>query len=238
MESKNSSVCPFEKDNSKLLVKTAWQNALDSIYTEDINEFKTLLSNDSSIMSTPDGPWFLIHHLYSNNWEMGIELYKDLGGNFEYETLDYCVSLNKSPLFIIGGQSILHIIAKSSRSKELLEKSISRFPELNKPDWNGNMPMDLLQQPNDLVQFRLQLKKVQQRLFIDLSAVQSSPVEMKETLHDGIQLFSLNLEFCAVLMKQINDIEDQIPNSMHRYCQQYCFLTIYSCMNTYIDSVL
>ena len=225
MEKDNKTVCPFEKDNTKLLVKTAWQNALDSIYTEDINEFKSLLTDDSSIMSTPDGPWYLIHHLFSNKWEIGIELYKELGGSVEYETLDYCVSLNKSPLFIIGGQSILHILAKSSKSKELLEKSISIYPHLNQPDFNGNMPMDLLDQPNDIFQFRLQLKKVQARLFIDLSAVQSSPVEIKETLHDGIQLFSVNPEICAVLMRQINDIENQIPNSMHRYC--FIFLYMY-----------
>ena len=216
MENKYQQSCPMEKD-TKLMEKTPWQNALDYIYSEDIDSFKFLLRDNISIISTPDGPWFLIHHLFSNNWELGIELYANLGGNFEYETLDYCVSLNKAPLFIIGGQTILHIVAKSLKSKELLERAISIYPQLNKPDWNGNTPGDLLEQPNDLSQFRSQYQKVQKRLYIDLTNVEPSLVEMKEALNDAIQLFSVNVEYCTLLMEQIDNIEDQIPNSMHRY---------------------
>jgi hypothetical protein len=57
------------------------KDALDCIYTKMSKKFKSMMTDNNSIMSTPDGPWFLIHHLFSNSREAGINLYKDLGGN-------------------------------------------------------------------------------------------------------------------------------------------------------------
>ena len=138
--------------------KTNFQRALNSIYTEDSDTFLLVLQEDPSILCQADGPWFLIHHLYDNYWEWGIQCYLKNGGSKCLLTKDFTTSLNKAPMFIIGGQTILHIAA---RNKDVeFDKLVEENLDLNIRDFNGNLPNDIRNRKYNLQTFQEQLKKV------------------------------------------------------------------------------
>ena len=57
------------------------------------------------------------------------------------------------------------------------------------------------------------------RSYLDLSSdtIDRVFVEYKPTIHDEIKSFRLDESFCREIRENISEIDDKIPNSMHRF---------------------
>lgn len=202
-----------------------FQLALDCIYTENESEFRCLLETFPSILSEKDGPWYLIHHLFRNFWESGINIYIFKGGQVDYLTDDYVSSIQRIKMFMTGGQSILHILASNKLDNNKLEIYKNLYPNLNIRDFNDCLPDDILNAENTIANHQTQAKKVAERTKQKLIERGQSEwftsdiipsVEITGKLCDDIMTFSFSDSFRDDLIAQINSLNESIPNSMHR----------------------
>jgi hypothetical protein len=204
-----------------------WENAIKSILLEDPVEFRKIINAYPEIIEpTPTRGWSIIHYLYQYKWDDGIDIYLKHGGSKSILTADFLVKNSGSfPVFLVGGQTILHIFAQFNRDKEseLLEL-IQENEELNIADFNGNTPLDLIKEKKDASTHKEQCRLVNTRLnkLIDISHVEPIDITVEQTIAEdkfagGIKVFTIDKNLVDSLKHDVSECDDKIPNSMHRY---------------------
>ena len=147
-----------------------FKEALNAIYCENDLEFESCVKENPELLTAHESPYLLVHYLFTNEWDAGIEIYKKYGGSFSHKTSDYAVALNKVPLSIVGGQTILHIVA-SKRDLSKLNRHIEDYPLLNITDFNGNTPMDILNEPIGYSKLAVEYRKDQHNKIIERTRI-------------------------------------------------------------------
>jgi hypothetical protein len=94
------------------------------------------------------------------------------------------------------------------------------FPQANTADYNQRFPAhyltvsDISKHDQDLVIARVAQQSV---ISLELQQQQHRVTFDEEDLMDGVRCFELPADFCASLLSDISQLQQSIPNSMHRY---------------------
>ena len=216
---------------SAVLQKAFPEDVLNAIYVEDDETFATLLSANPDLAFQEDGGYFLVHHLFTYYWPLGIQTYVDHGGRLDFKTVDRVYSggcglaIN---MFITGGQTILHLLA-AKKSEEHFMTSMEKYPELNVKDLNGDLPVDIRGGTFQEKQQKRQgdYKKILVRCAIDISSCTPAEIVPQDIrtggasntsgTHNGIVHFEISKGCGLELANFVATLTTQIPNSMHRY---------------------
>lgn len=81
---------------------------------------KEIITNNEDLIFYNYGGYYLIHYLFDKFWEKGKDIYKLRKYKLDLLSEDKIMSLSGIPLYITGGQTFLHIIAR--KDKELYKK--------------------------------------------------------------------------------------------------------------------
>lgn len=188
-----------------------FDNILKSIFYQDDDKFKNYIIKNPELLEYCDN-WCLVHYLFQEDWQEGINIYIDHGGRLDLKTKDKIMSLNGIPLFITGGQTLLHIIAKNN--PEYLDASINKYSKLNVSDNNNNFPRDLLNESHS--DYIKQFNQTATRCCLNLNQYDLIDINITEKRNENFFKFTITDEFNNTLKKLVNCIDNNIPNSMHR----------------------
>jgi hypothetical protein len=196
--------------------KQIFKKILEAIFGEDNENFRKMLQIFPEMKNHIDS-YGIVHYLFQSYWEQGIQIYIELGGNINLLTEDKTFSLQSAPLSIIGGQSILHILA-SSGNKDEYEGWKKKVKE--SPDLNGNFPLDLGDKTKQQKENLTNYKKVKQRSAFKFDKLK--PINSNiEQIGDDIFTFEITDELTKCLSKTILELQSKSckckSNSMHNY---------------------
>lgn len=189
-----------------------FKNLLNIILNQDIQEFKKIISENNYLLNMKYKDIYLIHYLFHNYWNKGIDYYRSINGNMNLLTDDVILSLRGIPLYITAGQNGLHLLAE--RDKEMYHKVKLKYKYLQIPDINGDTPEKLSKIDSKI--YRKNYQKILKRNENKFCNV--IPYEVPTiNLSSNIKKFTLDIKLIMKIKKKIKNIKVKIPNSMHRY---------------------
>jgi hypothetical protein len=194
--------------------------ALRAVYDEDGTAFADCIDTHPHILEMLYQGWPLLHHIAQWGWKDGIEIYRRKNGRMDIKSEDFVSRFAAGiHLTLVGGQTLLHVTALYQQSS--FGPMTDMFPQANTADYNQRLPAyyltvgDIPKHDQDLV-----LARVAQQSVISLEQEQQQQHRVtfdEEDLMDGVRCFELPAEFCASLLSDISQLQQSIPNSMHRY---------------------
>jgi hypothetical protein len=208
-----------------------YKELLNHIFEQNLEEFIEMISKNEELISYNFGGYNLIHYLFDNYWEEGINFYKSKNYNLDFKTTDLLLSLDGIPLYITGGQNFLHLIAR--KNKKLYSEIKHEYNFLQKPDLNSELPEEIFSQKNDHIYYQNRYKLVLKRNYLTLE--NKIPINLinKEIIKNDITKFEIDEDLILNIKNQVDLIEEHIPNSMHKYGK-----IIYPKMKDLIDSLI
>ena len=196
--------------------------ALRAVFDEDAAAFASVLDSSPHVVESVYRGWPLLHHIAFMEWVQGMDIYMAKNGRVDIKSEDFATAFGGGSMQLqlcqVGGQTLLHVAALST-SKDSFKRMSAKFPEANIPDDNGHLPAyylssrDIPKADKDLV-----MARVAQRSLMDLQQQQRHHVTFDQhELMDGVRCFELPAEVCTSLISDIAQLQQSIPNSMHRY---------------------
>ena len=192
-----------------------FSDILETIYTRNEIKFNKIISLRKDLLIEECGGWFIIHFLFDNYWEYGIQKYIDVGGKIDLKTKN--INISDFPLYIIGGQTILHIIAK--KDKLLLMKYMEKYSELNTRDLNGNYPIDIYNGKNNFDFFvnnyykNIQINNKDNNIYSNFN---NSKIDEKSIEYYNIIKFKIDDKLIDKILTNIKLLSNDKPNTMHK----------------------
>jgi hypothetical protein len=208
-----------------------YKELLNSIFEQDEEKFIKIIAKNFDLFLYNYGGYYLIHYLFDYYWEEGIAFYKSKNLPLDLLTVDKIISLNGIPMYVTGGQNFLHIVAR--KDKTLYQEIKSGYEFLQTPDNNSELPEDIYHAKNNFEFFRERYNRLLQRKHIKCENNLHLKIKSKEIIDPNITRFELDPEVILQMKNQIEQIEERIPNSMHKYGK-----VIYPTMKCIIDSVV
>jgi hypothetical protein len=214
-----------------------YKKLLNHIFEQNEKKFMKIITKNQDLILYNYGGYYLIHYLFDNYWERGIEIYKSKKYKLDLLTEDKIMSLNGIPLYITGGQNFLHIVAR--KNKELYKKIKLKYDFLQIPDFNSELPEDLYYLKNNCEYCIKRYKEIVKRneeivkSYIKCENNVDLKIKFKETINENIIKFELDKEIILKFKNEIEQIEEKIPNSMHKYGK-----IIYKYMKNIINSLI
>jgi hypothetical protein len=208
-----------------------YKELLNYIIEQNEIKFIEIVINNEDLIFYNYGGYYLIHYLYDNYWEKGIEIYKSQQYKLDLLSEDKIMSLNGIPLYVTGGQTFLHIIAR--KDKELYEKIKSEYDFLQIPDLNLELPEDLYYLKNNFEFYKKRYENILKRNYIKCENNLDLKIKFTEKINEDITNFELDKDIILNFKNEIEQIEEKIPNSMHRNGK-----IIYKYMKNIIDSLI
>jgi hypothetical protein len=208
-----------------------FKELLKYVFEQNEIKFIEIVTINEDLIFYNYGGYYLIHYLFDNFWERGIEIYKLKNYKLDLLSEDKIMSLNGIPLYITGGQTFLHIIAR--KDKELYIKIKSEYESLQIPDLNLELPEDLYYLKNNFEYCKKRYENIVKRNYIKCENNLNLKIKFKETINENISNFELGKDVILKFKNEIEQIEEKIPNSMHKYGK-----IIYKYMTNSINSLI
>jgi hypothetical protein len=202
-------------------IHTPFIAALRAVYEEDAAALASCIDSTPHILDSVYKGWPLLHHIAMMGWSEGISIYTSKHGRTDITSEDFVTRFGGGNMHLnmcqAGGQTLLHVIALNRPSS--FESMRRQYPEADIADLNGRLPefytshRELPKDGQDLV-----LARVAQQSVIQLERQQQYEVSFDGSQPmDGVRCFELPTELCSALVSDIAQLEQRIPNSMHRY---------------------
>jgi hypothetical protein len=208
-----------------------YKELLKYIFEQNERKFIEIITNNEDLILYNYGGYYLIHYLFDNFWEKGIEIYKFKKYKLDLLSEDKIMSLSGIPLYITGGQTFLHIIAR--KDKELYNKIKSEYESLQIPDLNLELPEDLYYLKNNFEYCKKRYENIVKRNYIKCENNLKLKIKFKDIINENITNFELDKDVILKFKSEIEQIEEKIPNSMHKYGK-----IIYKYMTNNINSLI